>query len=153
MKSGLGPVPNHLHHLFWNSGKIPQEVIYFNTTTLYKNIGDRGECKSCRGISLVSVTGNTLARIFLQCLQTLAEDLYLESDCGFRCQRSTIDMIFAVRQQEKAREQRQPSLIWPKQSTKRPESPVHSSRENRKPMPRTLLTLVIAFHDGMQAMV
>lgn len=36
-KSGLGPLANHLHHLFlkcWNSGKIPQELKDSKITTL-----------------------------------------------------------------------------------------------------------------------
>ncbi|GAA6095370.1 uncharacterized protein LOC118407100, partial [Tachysurus ichikawai] len=55
-----------------------------------------------RGISLLSIVGKAfrLAR-----LQTLASRIYPESQCGFRAGRSTVDMIFSLRQlQEKCRE-------------------------------------------------
>ena len=61
------------------------------------------------GISLLSVVGKVFARVVLTKLQILAERTLPESQCGFRTGRSTIDMIFSVRQlQEKCREQRRP---------------------------------------------
>ena len=39
------------------------------------------------------------ARVALERLQTLAERVYPESQCGFRAERYTIDMIFSLRQQ------------------------------------------------------
>ena len=80
--------------------------------TLYKHKGDRGDCNNYRGISLLSVVGKVFARVVLKRLQVLAEQIYPESQCGFRANRSTIDMIFSLRQlQEKCREQRQPLFI------------------------------------------
>ena len=44
-------------------------------------------------------------------LQKLAERVYSESQCGFRAERSTIDMVFSVRQvQENCREQQIPLM-------------------------------------------
>ena len=83
-----------------------------NVVTLYKNKGDRGDCNNYRGISLLSVVGKVFARVVLKRLQVLAEQVYPESQCGFRANRSTEDMIFSLRQlQEKCREQRQPLFI------------------------------------------
>ena len=80
--------------------------------TLYKNKGDRGDCNNFRGISLLSITGKVFARVVLNRLQKLAEKVYPESQCGFRASRSTIDMVFSVRQlQEKCREQRRPLYL------------------------------------------
>ena len=77
-----------------------------NIVTLYKNIGDRSDCNTYRGISLLGVVGKVCARIALTRLQILAERTLPESQCGFRTGRSKIDMIFSVRQlQEKYREQ------------------------------------------------
>ena len=76
-----------------------------SVTRIYKNKGDRGDCNNYRGISLLSVTGKVIARAILTRLQTLAEAIYPDSQCGFRANRATTDMIFSVRQlQEKPRE-------------------------------------------------
>ena len=80
--------------------------------TLYKNKGDRSECNSYRGISLLSIVGKVFARVILARLQVLAARVYPESQCGFRAGRSTIDMIFSVRQlQEKCQEQNKPLFL------------------------------------------
>ena len=80
-----------------------------NITTLYENKDDRSECNNYRGISLLSITGKLFARVALKRLQILADRVYPESQCGFRPNRSTVDMVFSVRQlQEKCREQQQP---------------------------------------------
>ena len=60
----------------------------------------------------MSVVGKVFARVVLGRLQTLAEMVLPESQCGFRAGRSTTDMIFTLAQlQEKSREQRQPLYI------------------------------------------
>ena len=74
--------------------------------TLFKNKGERSDCNNYRGISLLSVIGKVFAKVILIQLQKLAELVYPESRCGFRAGRSTIDMVFSLRQlQEKCREQ------------------------------------------------
>ena len=80
--------------------------------TLYKNKGDRSDCNSYRGISLLSIVGKVIARVILARLKVLAARVYPESQCGFRAGRSTIDMIFSVRQlQEKCQEQNEPLFL------------------------------------------
>ena len=71
--------------------------------------GDRAECGSSRGISLLSVAGNVLAKImFTRILEHVVDLVLTEPQCGFRRGRSTIDMIFVARQlQEKFREHHQ----------------------------------------------
>ena len=77
-----------------------------NIVTLYKNKGDRCDCNNYRGISLLSIVGKVFARVTLTRLQNLALQVYPESQCGFRAGRSTVDMIFSLRQlQDKCREQ------------------------------------------------
>ena len=77
--------------------------------TLYKNKGDRSDCKNNRGIFLLSIVGKFFTWVMLVRLQKLAELLYPESQCRFRAHRSTVDMIFSIRQlQEKCREQQRP---------------------------------------------
>ena len=58
------------------------------------------------------MVGKVFAKVPLTCLKALACHVYPESQCGFRSERSTIDMIFFLRQlQEKCREQRIPLYI------------------------------------------
>lgn len=95
--------------LCWEEGEVPQDMRDSTIITLYKNKGDRSDCNNYRGISLLSIVGKVFARVLLSRLQVLASRVYPESQCGFRANRSTTDMIFAVRQlQEKCREQQQP---------------------------------------------
>ena len=80
--------------------------------TIYKNKGVRNDCNNYRGFSLRSIVGKVFARVILIRLQKLAERIYPESQCGFRAERSTVDMIFSLRQlQDKCREQHMPLNI------------------------------------------
>ena len=73
---------------------------------LYKNKGDRSDRNNYRGISLLCIAGKLFARVALHRLRKLADRVYPKSQCGFRPNRSTVDMIFSLRQlQEKCREQ------------------------------------------------
>ena len=78
----------------------------------HKNKGERNDCNNYRGISLRSIVGKVFARVILIHLQKLEERIYPESQCGFRAERSTIDMVFSLRQlQEKCREHHMPLCI------------------------------------------
>ena len=75
---------------------------------LFKRKGNPQDCDSHRGISLLSIAGKILARVLLNRLNEHLEQsgLLPESQCGFRKNRGTIDMIFTARQlQEKCQEQ------------------------------------------------
>ena len=98
--------------LCWSEGEVPQDMRDANIVTLYKNKGDRGDCNNYRGISLLSVVGKVFARVVLKRLQVLAEQVYHESQRGFRANRSITDMVFSLKQlQEKCRKQRQPLFV------------------------------------------
>ena len=128
-----------------------------NIVTLYKNKGDRSDCNNYRGISLLSVVGKVFARVALQRLQQVVEGVYPESQCDFRVQRSTTDMIFTLRQlQEKCREQKQPLLIVFVGLTKA------FDLVSRKGLfhllekigcPQKLLKVVMSFHEDMKGSV
>ena len=115
IKCGKPALLEPLHELLclcWKEGKLPQDMRDAKIITLYKNKGDRSDCNNYREISLLSIVGKVFARVFLARLQVLAERIYPESQCGFRAERSTVDMIFSVRQlQEKCREQQMPLYI------------------------------------------
>ena len=105
---------NHLYELLcqcWDEGTISQGMRDTNIITLYKNKGDRSECNNYRGISLLSIVGKAFARASKETATTCSPHLP-RIWCGFRANRSTIDMIFSLWQlQEKCREQRQPLFI------------------------------------------
>ncbi|GFS21415.1 RNA-directed DNA polymerase from mobile element jockey-like protein [Elysia marginata] len=88
-------------------GNLPQDLRDAIVITLYKNKGGKSECSNYRGITLLSIAGKVLARILLNRLvSTIAEENLPESQCGFRSNRGTTDMVFVLRQlQEKCREQ------------------------------------------------
>ena len=90
----------------WNDEVIPQQPNDASTIRLYRK-GYRQHCDNCRGISLLTIAGNILARVLLNRLIVhLEHGLLPESQCGFRFGRGTVDMILAVRQlQEKCQEQ------------------------------------------------
>ena len=104
-----------LHELLvkcWEEGAVPQDMRDAKIITLYKNKGERSDCNNYRGISLLSIVGKVYARVVLARLQKLADRVYPESQCGFRAKRSTIDMVFSIRQlQEKCREQNMPLYL------------------------------------------
>ncbi len=93
----------------WTDENIPQQWRDANIAVIYKNKGDKAICGNSRGISLLSVGGKVLSKVMLQRLiNNITESMLPESQCGFRKNRSTIDMIFTARQlQEKCREQHQ----------------------------------------------
>ena len=90
----------------WVEEEIPQEWIDATLVSLYKS-GPRDQCGNFRGISLLSVVGKVLSRILLDRLvREIADNALPESQCGFRANRGTNDMIFTARQlQEKCAEQ------------------------------------------------
>ena len=91
---------------------MPQDMIDAIIITMYKNKDDRGDCNNYRFISLFSIVDKTFACVILNRLQKLAERVYPEAQCGFRRARSTIDMLFSLRQLlEKCRQQQVPLYI------------------------------------------
>ena len=87
----------------WETKTLPSDFRDATIVTIFKK-GDRGNCNNYRGISLLSIASKIFARILLDRLLVLAEDVLPESQCGFRPSRGTIDMIFCARQlQEESR--------------------------------------------------
>ena len=81
----------------WGAGGVPQDTRDARIVTLYKNKGDRSNCSSYRGISLLSIVGKLYARVLLVHPQQLVERVYPEFQNGFRAERSTEDMILSFR--------------------------------------------------------
>ena len=95
--------------------------------------------------------------MLLKRLQLLADRIYPESQCGFRAKRSTVDMIFSLRQlQEKCREQRQPLFIAFIDLTKAFDLVSRSglfTLLQRTGCPPKLLQMIRSFHDNMRGTV
>ena len=115
LKHGGTTLKRELLNLFsdcWQNECLPQDFKDVLIVTIYKKKGDRSDCGNHRGISLLSIAGKIMAKILLNHLKTISEDVLPESQCGFRGGRATTDMIFTLRQlQEKAVEQQQPLYI------------------------------------------
>ena len=101
--------------------------------------------------------GKVFARVVLTRLQSLASRVYPESQCGFRAGRSTVDMIFSLRQlQEKCREQQKPLYIAFIDLTKAFDLVSRSglfSLLQKIGCPPRLLQIIISFHENMQSRV
>ena len=100
---------NRLHRWIikvWEKVHVPQAWKDANIVTIYKK-GDRTECGNYRGISLLSAAGKIFARILQNRLSShITPEVVPDTQCGFRSNRSTVDMIFCLRQlQEKCIEQ------------------------------------------------
>ena len=80
------------------TGEVPQEWKYA-TIKVLRETKDRTECGNCRGLSLVVHAGKVLLEIVVNRLGDFREESRIlpEEQCGFRLQRSTIDMMFVVR--------------------------------------------------------
>ena len=90
----------------WDQEKMPEASRDALIVALYKNKGSKADCGNYRGISLLSIAGKIFARIIQNRLIAVSEANLPEAQCGFRPGRSTVDMIFTVRQvQEKCLEQ------------------------------------------------
>ena len=110
-KAGGPPVAEKLTELFhtmWRKEAIPQEFKDATIIHLFKRKGNPKVCDNHRGVPLLLIAGKILARVLLNRLNEHLEwsGLLPESQCGFRKNRGTIDMIFTARQlQEKCQKQ------------------------------------------------
>ncbi|XP_016345583.1 uncharacterized protein LOC107691490, partial [Sinocyclocheilus anshuiensis] len=147
-----------LFQSFWNQGSIPQELKDASIVHLYKRKGNRQVCDNHRGISLLSIAGKILARVLLNHLTDhLEQGLLLETQCSFRKEGGTVDMIFAARQlQEKCQEQNRELCTIFVDLTKAFDN---VSREglwcimSKFGCPDRFILMVRQFHDGMTARV
>ncbi len=96
LKCGGTVLVRRLHCLFrscWQNKCIPSELKNANIITLYKNKGDKQDCNNYRGISLLSLSGKSLARAILSRLQCVPDQVLPESQCSFRAGRSTLHRV------------------------------------------------------------
>ena len=160
-KAGGPVLTEQLHQVFtniWVNETMPQDFKDASIVHLYKRKGNRQSCDNHRGISLLSIAGKILARILLNRLTAhLDQGLLPESQCGFRKERGTVDMIFAARQlQEKCQEQNSEMFSTFIDLTKAFDT---VSKEGlwkimaKYGCPRKFVQIVRLLHDGMLARV
>ena len=103
---------HRLTTLIWRQGKVPQQWKDAVITVLRKK-GDKTECGNYRGIPLVSHAGKVLLKVVVRRLSAYCEakGLQPEEQCGFRPDRSTMDMMFVVRRLQKIRRKAGVSLF------------------------------------------
>ena len=139
------------YHICWTAKELPQQFKDALIISIYKK-GDRSNCGNYRGILLLSTAGKILAKFLLRKLQTIAEVILPESQCGFRRSRSTIDMIFTLRQlQEKQQQSLYMVFVDLSKHT------VHRSTLwtllRIYGCPETFVKIIQEFHDGMAGAV
>ena len=161
-KAGGPPVAEkltELFHIMWRKEAIPKEFKDATIIHLFIRKGNPQVCDNHRGISLLSIAGKILARVLLNRLNEHLKrsGLLPESQCGFRKNRGTIDMIFTARQlQEKCQEQNGDLYMTFVDLTKAFDT---VSREGlwkimaKFGCPAKFIAMVRQFHDGMLARV
>ena len=142
--------------LCWDDGSLPQDLKDARIVHLYKGKGDKSSCDNYRGISLLSIAGKILAKVILNRLNKhLLDEVVPESQCGFRKNRGTVDMIFASKQiQEKCKEQNRDLYILFVDLTKAFDTVSRPGLWNILPrigIPPKMVKMIQSFHDGMKA--
>ena len=142
----------------WRGGGVPQRWKYA-TIKAFHNKKDRTECGNYRGISLVAHAGKVLLKVITGRLSDYCEreNILPEEQCGFRPQRSTVDMMFVVRRlQELARKKDTPVYLRFIDLTKAYDSVDRILLWDvlaRFGVPPRMLVVTRQLHDGMQARV
>lgn len=83
--------------VIWKENKIPDDWKKGMIIPLFKK-GSRRKCTNYRGITLLSHCLKITEKIIEKRLRTQIEHRFEEEQHGFRCNRGTVDLVFAVRQ-------------------------------------------------------
>ena len=148
-----------LFHIVWRKEAIPQDFKDASFIHLFKRKGSPQLCDNHRGISLLSIAGKVLARVLLNRLNENLEQsgLLSESQCGFRKDRETIDMIFTARQlHEKCQKQNMDIYMTFADLTKAFDTVCRKGLWKimaKFGCPTKFIAMVRQFHDGMLARV
>ena len=142
----------------WRGGGVPQQLKNATIKVLHK-AKDRTECDNYRGISLVAHAGKVLLKVIAGRRSDYCErkNIRPEEQCGFRPQRSTVDMILVVRRlQDLARKKDTPLYLCFIDLTKAYDSVDRTLLWDdlaRFSVPPRMLAVIRQFHDGMQSCV
>ena len=142
----------------WTGGEVPQQWKDATIKVLYKK-SDRFNCNNYRGISLLSHAGKVLLKIVANQLSHYCEahGILPDEQCGFRPERSTVDMLFVVRRlKELARRRRIPLYVCFVDLQKAYDSVDRKLLWKvlaRASAPEEMIAVIRQFHDGIQAQV
>ena len=90
----------------WREGIVPQVMKVANTVTLYKNKGDRNNCNSYQGISLLHIIDKVIGHVVIKRLKDVTDRVYPSHSVDLKPTYLTVNMVFTLRQlQEKCRKQ------------------------------------------------
>ncbi len=137
------------------NGEVPQEWKDALVVPIPKK-GDLSDLSQCdwRGISLLDICGKVFAKVIQQRLQTMAERVLPDTQCGFRSGRGCTDMIFCARKLiEKALEHNTKMFVLIVDLKKAYDSVPRKSLWSvmkKCGIPPTMLRVVWSLHDGMQ---
>ncbi len=81
----------------WKKGEVPDDWEKAIIVPLYKGKGNRSECSSYRGITLLGIPGKVYGRILTERLMGVTEGKVSEEQGGFRKRRGCVDQIFAMK--------------------------------------------------------
>jgi hypothetical protein len=80
----------------WTTEEIVEDWTLAILIRLFKNKGDKTQCDNYRGISLLVVASKLFARVILNRVQSLIDRQLLETQAGFRANRSTDDQVVTL---------------------------------------------------------
>ena len=98
IKAGGRTIYSEIHKLtisIWNKKELPEEWTESIIVTICKK-GDKTDCSNYSSISLLPTTYKILSNILLSRLTPYAENIIVDLQCGFRCNRSTTDHTFYI---------------------------------------------------------
>ena len=99
LKYGGSVVRNKLlkiMNMIFEKEEVPNDFRKTLIKPLYKK-GDKSECRSYRGINLVSVGRKLLSNLILFRLRDAVDKVLREEQCGFRKGRGCVDQVFTLR--------------------------------------------------------
>jgi hypothetical protein len=100
IKAGGETLYSEIHGLIysiWNEEELPQQRKESIIVPVYKK-GDKTDCISYRGISILSTAYKILSNVLMARLTPYVNEIIGDHQCGFRRNRSTMDQIFYIRQ-------------------------------------------------------
>ena len=145
--------------LIWRQEKVPQQQWKYAVITVLHKKGDKTECGNYRGISLVSHAGKVLLEVVATRLSAYCEakGLLPEEQCGFRPDRSTMDMMFVVRRLQEIERKAGVSLhmcfIDLQKAYETVDRTLLWQVLTRIGVPPQMIAVIRQFHDGMRACV
>jgi sorting nexin-29 len=83
--------------LLWNKEELPHQWKESIAVPTHKK-GDKTDCSNYQGISLLSTSCKILSNILLSRLIPYADEITVDHQRGFQCNKSTTDQIFYILQ-------------------------------------------------------